>query len=197
MNWWQTLVHQMLQTTWLEAMAAATGVTSVWWGYKENILVFPVGIVSVLCYVFIGFNYRLYADAGVNAYYFAMSIYGWIHWSDTKSGKGQIPITRLSPSERDLALFIFFVSFFVIRIALSFTPSDLPTWDAFTTSSAITAMWLMARKKIEHWIFWLICDLSSIPLYAYKGLYFTSIQFLLFTIIATLGLLSWQKKLRT
>ncbi|MBV6645704.1 MAG: nicotinamide riboside transporter PnuC, partial [Cyclobacteriaceae bacterium] len=132
---------------------------------------------------------------GVNAYYFAMSVYGWYHWTDTKSEKKQIPITQCNWKEHFIAFSIMGISFLLIRFGLDFTDSDVPNLDAITTATAITGMWLMARKKVENWIYWIITDIIATPLYFYKGLIFFSFQFFVFTILATWGYFSWRKKL--
>jgi nicotinamide mononucleotide transporter len=196
MEWWSGFTNQLLQTSWLEAIAVVTGIGSVWYSKQENILVYPVGIVSVLIYVYLAWEYKLYADSGVNFYYFLMSLYGWYNWKHTNVQADQIPITRSSLGGHVLNFSVFFMAFLLLSLVLmNYTDSDVPIWDALTTSAAVTAMWLMARKKIEHWMFWILCNLISIPLYTYKGLPFTSFQFIVFTIIAALGWFSWRKKL--
>ena len=124
-----------------------------------------------------------------------MSIYGWYHWMDTGSGKVQIPITVNNLKENIISLCLMIGAFIMIRFGLDFTDSDVPTWDAVSTAAPITAMWLMARKKLEHWIFWILTDVLAIPLYIYKGLPLTSLQYLIWTIIAIWGYFSWRKKL--
>jgi len=196
MDYWDSFQQQLYQTTILEAIAVLFGLLSVWYSKQENILVYPTGIVSVLIYIYITFNYKLYADMGINGYYFIMSVYGWYHWTDTKTDRAQIPITRNSKVENLISLGIVTASFLLIRFGLDYTDSDVPTFDAITTSTAIAGMWLMARKKIENWIAWVITDLISIPLYIYKGLPLTSLQFLVFTILATWGYFSWRAKIK-
>ncbi len=197
MEWWMNFLEQLLNTSWLEAIAVITGIGSVWFSRQESILVYPVGIVSVLIYVYLAWMYQLYADSGVNFYYFVMSLYGWWNWKHTRDETEQIPISRSNSREHLINGFVFVASFILLGFVLTkFTDSDVPMWDAFTTAAAITAMWLMAQKKIEHWIFWLICNLSSIPLYTYKGLPFTSFQFVIFTILSVMGWTSWSRKLK-
>lgn len=189
------LLEQMYQTTWLEAVAVFFGLLSVWYSKQENILVYPTGIVSVLIYIYLTLEYKLYADMGINGYYFVMSVYGWYHWTDSEN-KPQIPVTSNSKKQNVISILFFIVSFIVIRTVLVyFTDSDVPNWDSITTSFALVGMWLMAEKKIENWIAWIITDIISVPLYLYKGLPFTAFQFLVFTVLATWGYFSWRKTL--
>lgn len=197
MNIWQGFLDQLLQTGPLEFIAVLTGIASVWFSKQEKILVYPFGIISVTSYIFITYQSKLYADTGINAYYLVMSIFGWWNWKNTKDlGANQIPITKSTPRGHiiNVATFIFAVIFIYIML-IKFTDSDVPLIDSMTTGLAITAMYLMALKKIEHWIFWIGCNLISIPLYIYKELPFTSFQFIVFTYIAIMGWISWKRKL--
>ena len=196
MEWWNIFIEQLLATTWYEGVAVVSGIASVYFSWNENILVYPTGIVGVLITVYIAWEHGLYADAGVNFYYFLISLYGWYHWTDTQNSSAQIPIGSNTRNENFISLTIFILAFIVpVMVLINFTNSEVPYWDSLTTSSAITAMWLMARKKIEHWIFWMVCNITSIPLYIYKGLPFIGFQFLIFTILAIAGWVSWRKKL--
>lgn len=196
MSFWQIVLQQLFASSWLEITAVVFGLMSVWYSKQENILVYPTGIVSVLIYLYITFEYKLYADTGINGYYLIMSIYGWYHWTHPNDNSPQISITINSNKENIISALILIVAFISIRFGLNYTDSDVPIWDALTTSTAITGMWLMARKKIENWIAWIITDLISVPLYLYKGLPFTAIQFLIFTILAIWGFFSWKNKLK-
>lgn len=191
------IISGIIQTSTFEWIAVATGLMSVWFSMKENILVYPFGIVSVLIYVYFGFQYQLYADMGVNSYYFVMSVYGWYYWTNTKDDSvTQIPITQNTNKDWVISVSILITSFLIlVFVLMNFTDSDVPIWDATTTCFAILGMWLMAQKKIENWIAWIITDLISIPLYFYKGLVLTSFQFLFFTGLAIAGYLTWKKSM--
>lgn len=188
----------LLAMTWLEGIAVFFGIASVMYSIREKIWVYPTGIISTLIYVWICLEYKLYADMGINAYYFSMSIFGWYVWTHPKEGKTELPVTWLKPKGWLIAIVIFAVSYGLLAFVLSnFTDSDVPYWDSFTTASAFVGMWLMAKKKVENWIAWIITDLVSVPLYFYKGLVLTSFQFLFFTVLAVLGLLAWIKSAKT
>ena len=192
------LAEGLQQLSWLEGLAVFMGILSVYFSTKQHIWVYPTGIVSVLIYVWICFNYGLYADMGINAYYFGMSIYGWYLWNTPKKGGETLAVTWLDAKGWLVSLAIFFGSFLLlVFVLLEFTDSTVPYWDSFTTASAFVAMWLMAKKKVENWIFWILADLVSIPLYFHKGLLLTSFQYLFFTGLAIAGLLTWIKAFKT
>jgi nicotinamide mononucleotide transporter len=192
----QTFYDNILASTWLEATAVITGLLSVWFAKKENILVYPIGIISVLIYVYLCFSVKLYADMSINAFYFVMSIYGWVKWSYKTGDKPARPITRATRLEWFYSgagvIVFFFVLYFILK---NYTDSNVPFWDAFTTAIFIIGMWLMALKKIENWLAWIVGDLICIPLFASKGLILTSFQFTVFLILAVAGYVEWKKKL--
>jgi nicotinamide mononucleotide transporter len=191
---WEGIKEGVAAMTWLEAVAVFFGIASVFYSIKKNILVFPTGMISTIIYVYICLKYKLYADMGINAYYFAMSIYGWYLWSRPTNGNPELPVTWLSKKGLIRSLLLFLASYGALYFVLAnYTDSDVPYWDSFTTASAFVGMWLMAKKKVENWIAWIITDIVSVPLYFYKGLMLTSFQFLFFTVLATIGLIEWIK----
>ena len=195
MDWiLEAFIAGLEHMTWLEGIAVFFGVASVYFSMKENILVFPTGIVSTLIYVWICIQVGLYADMGINAYYFSMSIYGWFVWLRPTDAGETLPVTWLNKNGIISSLLLFIGSFIVlVFVLIQFTDSNVPYWDSFTTASAFVGMYLMAKKKVENWIAWIITDLVSVPLYFYKGLILTSFQFLFFTVLAVLGLIAWIK----
>ena len=191
------IITGVQQTTLLEFIATIMGVASVFCSMQRSVWVYPTGIVSVVIYVYLAATYKLYADAGVNFYYFLMSIYGWYNWASGEMETGQVLVTVNNFKENLISLAILVVSFVTLsQILDNFTDSDVPYWDAATTSFAILGMWLMARKKLENWIAWIITDILSVPLYFHKGLVFTSFQFAIFTIMATIGFFIWRSSLK-
>jgi len=188
--------QNILGTSWLEAVAVLFGLLSVWFAKKENILVYPTGIVSVMIYVYICFFAGLYADMGINFFYFIMSLYGWYKWTRKDQSDHHIPITKNSFSQHLVSIAAAVVFFFILQYVLTnYTDSTVPNWDSTTTAIFIVGMWLMAQKKIENWIFWIIGDIISIPLYFHKGLVLTSFQFTVFLVIAIAGYIEWRNKL--
>lgn len=180
----------------LEFIAVIFGLLSPWFSMKNNILVYPTGIVSTLIYVYILAVYGLLGDLLINAYYFAMSIYGWYVWTRKTDPTHYTPITTTDRKERLTAIGLFFASgIFVFLVYQIFDKWNVWTAyvDTLTTALFFTGMWLMAKKKLENWIIWIIADLISIPLYFYKGLIFSAVLFFIMTIIAIFGYYAWKK----
>ncbi len=197
----QQIISQFLndihQTTWLEFIAVVTGIASVIYSRKENILVYPVGLLSTGIFVLIYIEHGLYADASVNFYYTVMSIIGWMMWARKKDGIKTLSVTASSIKERISSFVFFAVCWIVLYFLLSrFTDSVVPLADSFTSAAAYTGMWLMNKKKLENWIWWIITDLASVPLNFYKHLVFTSFQYLVFLILAVMGYITWRKKIQ-
>lgn len=190
------LKQNILLMSWSEAIAVFTGLLSVWYAKKESILVYPTGIVSVLIYVFLCLKVKLYAEAGINFYYFVMSVYGWWSWSKVDLQKEHIHISKNNFKEQIITISLLVVIYSVLFFVLSnFTDSNVPGLDSLTTSLFFVAMWLMAKKKIENWTLWLIGDIICIPLFFYKGLMLTSFQYAVFTYLAVSGYKEWNKKI--
>ena len=182
----------------LEFFAAVLGVLSVWYAKNNKILVYPTGIISTLIYVWILLKNQLLGDLIINAYFFLMSIYGWFFWSKKDEGIFQNKISRLNLNELIFGLIVFVLVFITVKYIYNISnweKSYVSSIDTLTTAIFCSAMWFMARRKVEHWILWIIGDVISVPLYFYKGLYLTSIQYLIFTIIAILGFFTWLKEL--
>lgn len=182
----------------LEIVAVIFGLFSVWYAKKDNILVFPTGLVSTFIYVYLLWKWTLWGDMMINGYYFVMSIYGWYHWTRKKGDTVEFPISVISNHEKRIAIIIFiFTVAFVVSVYHHF--DKFTTWyayvDTFITGIFFIGMWLMAKRKIENWIFWIIGDVISIPLYFAKGFTFTSFQYIIFTIVAVYGYLEWKRTL--
>jgi nicotinamide mononucleotide transporter len=200
----QEIYHQFIDelknTSWLEFIAVVTGIASVWYSRAENILVYPVGLVNTIIYIFISVKGHLFGEASVNLYYTIMSIYGWILWTK-KNEQKQLVVQVTSSSSKEWAQqLLFFASFYlVIFFSLSylkktFAPGAIPWADAFASSTAYTGMWLMAKKKVESWYWWIATNIASIPLYFVKQYAFTSVYYMILLILAIMGLISWQQK---
>jgi nicotinamide mononucleotide transporter len=181
---------------WIEVCGAVTGLLYLLFSIRQHLLTWPVGLVTSLFYISVFFSSKFYADMGLQVYYVFISIYGWWNWLHGSASGNELHVSRT-----DLSLW---VRFFVINIFLfafiswilvSFTDSPIPYWDAFTTALSIVATWMLARKKVEHWILWIVVDSVSLVLYFIKGLYPTTLLFLVYTLLAIAGFISWNKEL--
>jgi len=191
----------LVQTTRLEAVAVIMGIVSVWYSRKENILVFPTGIINTSLFIYLSYKGHLLGEASVNLYYTIMSIYGWYWWTRKKEDQVtnalQITISNTTQRVQQVLVFIGFYAilfFGLLYLKNNFAPDAIPWADALASASAYTAMWLMAKKKVESWIWWIITNITSIPLYFIKGYAFTSFQFIVLLILAIAGLITWNKK---
>ncbi len=182
----------------LEIIAVIFGFLSVWYSKQENILVYPTGIISTLIFVYLLWQWGLLGDMMINAYYFSMSIYGWYVWTRKVDAVHFTPVTTMTKKEHVYAILLFFGTLLFVYLVYDYFDrwTDWSAYlDTFTTGIFFVGMWLMARKKLENWIFWIVGDLISVPFYFYKGLTITSLQYFLFTIIAVYGYISWKKSL--
>ena len=196
----QAFISGIRQTTPLEFIAVVFGIASVFFSKKENIWVYPIGLVSTIIYIYISLKGNLFGEVSVNIYYTIMSIYGWILW--TKKDAQQhliVHITKSTPREWRIQLSIFSIFYLVIYVCLywlqrNFAPGAIPWADAFASATAYTGMWLMAKKKVESWIWWILTNMASIPLYFVKGYVFTSVQYVVLLILAIAGLIEWTNR---
>ena len=184
----------------LEITGVIFGLMSVWYAKKDNILVFPTGIISTTIFIYLLWEWKLLGDFTINIYYSIMSVYGWYHWSRKKEGETEFPIAHISKNEKAWAVGIFVLTTIVVVMIYTFF-DKFTSWtayvDTFTTGLFFVGMWLMAKRKIEHWVLWIVGDIISVPLYFYKGYTFTSLQYFIFTIIAFYGYIEWKKILNS
>ena len=200
-NLLQSIYDGLMHTGWVEGVAVIAGIVSVWYSKKENILVYPTGLVNTIFYIYLSYKGHLLGEASVNLYYTIMSLYGWYLWTRKKEDL-QTPALQITISNKKewLQQIVFFASFYIlIFVSLkfakaAFAPEAIPWADAFASATAYTGMWLMAKKKVESWIWWILTNIASIPLYFIKGYAFTSVQFIVLLILAFAGLLSWRRK---
>ena len=179
----------------LELIAVFFGLLSVWFSKNNNVLVYPTGIINTSIFVYLLVKWELLGDMIINVYYFLMSIYGWYYWTRKSNNIGYTPITRMHSTDIKIILVIIISS----ALFVSYLYSFFEKWSGFvsyvdiiTTAIFFAGMWLMARRKIESWFFWILGDIISVPLYFVKGLAFSSFQYLIFTFIAIAGYYKWK-----
>ena len=182
----------------LEAVAFVFGIMSVYYAKKANILVYPTGIICTVITVYILYVNGYLGDMMMNFYYSVMSIYGWWNWSRKRDDKYIVPISRTTQKEKIIGVILFILTMIVTYVVYKAYNYELkiPNYiDILTSGIFFTAMWYMANKKLENWTLWIIADIITIPLYAYRGLGMLSLQYLIFTILAIQGYIAWKKNL--
>lgn len=197
---WQQFITDLQHTTWYEYLAVVAGIASVWFSRVENILVYPVGLINTIIYVYISLRGSLPGEASVNLYYSVMSIYGWIIW--TRRNQSQEHVVHVLFSDRRWWIYQlgFFAAFYVVifvsltYLKKDFAPGAIPWADAFASATAFTGMWLMTRKKVESWWWWIATNIASIPLYFVKHYVFTSVYYIILLVMAVSGLLQWMQR---
>ncbi|MGY5354104.1 nicotinamide riboside transporter PnuC [Wenyingzhuangia sp. IMCC45467] len=182
----------------LEAIAFVFGIASVVYSKKENILVYPVGLVATVITVYLLYKAQYFGDMMMNFYYSVMSVYGWWNWSRKKDNKTVVPISRTTVLEKIIGVLLVIITMVITYEVYEYFGYEIKPEnyiDIFTSGIFFTGMWYMAKKKIENWTLWIFADLITVPLYAYRGLGMLSLQYLIFTILAVQGYLAWKKSL--
>lgn len=199
LDFWEKFISNVQQTSWQEWVSTVTQIASVWYARKNNVLVYPTGIVGVLLAAYLYFfdsHPPLYADGTLNIYYFLMSVYGWYNWVQKKDAEQlTYPISWCSKRELSIGTLVFLVSWGIIYFTLvKMTNSNTPILDSLVSSSAVVAMWWMAKRKIENWLAWIASNIIAIPLNFYKEFYLFTLMYVLFLALAIWGFIEWKKQ---
>ena len=195
----EKLLVNIQQTKWPEWVSTVTQIASVWYARKNNVLVYPTGIIGVLLAAWLYFfdsHPPLYADGVLNIYYFVMSVYGWYNWVQKKDADHlTYPISWCTRKELSLGMLLFLVSWGAIYFTLiKITDSNTPILDSLVSSTAVVAMWWMAKRKIENWLAWIVSNIVAIPLNFYKEFYLFTLMYFLFLVLALWGYIDWKKQ---
>ena len=199
LGFWEKFFSNVQQTSWQEWVSTITQLASVWYARKNNVLVYPTGIIGVLLAAYLYFfdsHPPLYADGTLNIYYFVMSLYGWYNWVQKKDADHlTYPISWCSKRELSIGLLVFMASWGAIYFALvKMTNSNTPILDSLVSSSAVVAMWWMAKRKIENWLAWIASNIVAVPLNFYKEFYLFTLMYVLFLVMAVWGFIEWKKQ---
>ena len=201
MSFFQPFIEGLQSAALIEYVAVISGISSVWFSKKENIWVYPVGLINTTIYIYLSAKASLFGESAVNGYYTIMSLYGWWRWLQ-KNQSGSDYQLKISFSDRrwiTLQITFFVTLFILIYAALFFLKENfyadaVPWADSLATASAFTGMWLMTRKKVESWYWWILTNIISVPLYIYKGYSLTGIYYFILLILAIAGLREWNNK---
>ncbi len=199
------MVIDWIHDHWMELFGTFFAFVYLYLSVRENIWLWVTGFLTSLLYLVVFFNERLYADMGLQLYYLLISVYGWFawKWGRAKSGRKKMPINTVNLKMGAKLFGMGIIIYLVVVLALLKLPeilniesSDLPFWDAFTTTGGIIATWMLTRKMIEHWLIWIVVDLVSSGMYLYKNLEVTVILYLVYTFVAVFGYLEWRRKMK-
>ncbi|MEA3494492.1 MAG: nicotinamide riboside transporter PnuC [Bacteroidota bacterium] len=192
-------VVDWVSTNYIELIAASLGLIAISLQIKQNIWYWLVSIVMVSLYIYVYIQAKLYADMSLQIYFLVISFYGWYYWlyGNKKNKKKEATVSKINKKSYIIISLIAIVFFWGIAwILKSYTDSDIPYWDSFTTTLSFIATWMLARKYIENWLVWIVADFVSIGIYIYKGLYPTTVLFIVLTILAFVGYSHWLKDLK-
>jgi len=199
------MVNEWLQSHWMEVVGTVFALIYLYFSVRENIWLWVTGFVSSFFYLIVFYEGQLYADMGLQFYYLVISVYGWMvwQWGRKVSGGPKMPISRMKASTGIKLLVVGVLVYLVILATLIKLPeildipsSDLPYWDAFTTTGGILGTWMLARKMLENWLVWIVVDLVSSGMYVYKGLDVTVLLYLVYTTVAVIGYRQWRRKMK-
>lgn len=199
---YERFVYGMQHTSWLEYIAVFTGIASVWLSKIENIWLYPIGLVSTIIYTWLSLDAHLPGEASVNIYYTVMSIYGWMLWAKRDAQQHHMVMIKYSSKKEWQQQLLFFgACYMALFVALTwlrtiFSPEIIPWADALASATAYTGMWLMAKKKVESWYWWIATDIASIPLYFVKHYVFTGVYYSILLFMAIAGLIAWSRRAR-
>ena len=180
----------------LEFIVFVFGILSVWCAKKENIWVYPTGLIATVISTYLLYVAGYLGDMLINAYFSMMSVYGWYVWAKGGNTDNYLPITRTNRNEKIIGIVLFFVTIFVVFGIYNLFDYEIKKdnyIDILASGIFFTGMWYMAHKKIENWTLWIIGDIIMVPLLAYRGLGILSLQYLIFTILAISAYLEWKK----
>jgi nicotinamide mononucleotide transporter len=190
----ELFIEQIKETTWVQWLAVALGVAEVLLARSNNIWLYPTGIMATLLSILLLMEVQLYAESALNVYYVVMSIYGWLHWIKKRDAP-PVKITYSNKNEWLISLAISLGGWAVLYVLLkNFTPSNVPVWDAFVSSTAWAGMWLLARRKMENWVFLNISNLFAIPLLFYKKLPMFAVLTMFLFVVAIFGYFEWRRQ---
>lgn len=193
------LVIDWISTNYFELIAAGLGFIAIFLQIKQNIWYWLVSIIMVSMYIYIYIASKLYADMSLQVYYLIISFYGWYMWlfgNKLNNHRSELKVSRITKEMVAILGIVAMLLFILIAwILITFTNSDLPYWDSFTTALSFVATWMLARKVLENWLIWIVVDAVSVGIYIYKDLYPTAVLFLFLSVLAIVGYKKWKMDL--
>lgn len=183
-------------STLLEAISVVTGALCVWLTVRESLWNFPISLVNVSAFFVVFFKARLFADASLQVVYFGLTLYGWYLWLYGGNQKSALRVSRSTPRSMLTVAVTCVALTFTLWFVLRLVGGSASFFDAITTALSLCAQWLLDRKRVENWFYWIAADLIYIPLYAYKHLYLTAGLYAVFLAMCFIGVREWRESLR-
>ncbi|MDO1444733.1 nicotinamide riboside transporter PnuC [Rhodocytophaga aerolata] len=191
----EEIIHYIGQN-WLEIAGVITGFICVYLNAKENIWGWPLGIISCFLYIFIMYNARFYADMWLQVVYVFLNAYGWYQWLYGGENQTELKVTNASRQQLGVLLPVGVLATGAAYYYFStFTDAAQPFWDSFNTAFSLVAVYLQAKKKLESWILWIMVDIIYIPLFFFRGLHLTSLLYIAYLVLATMGYILWRRSM--
>jgi nicotinamide mononucleotide transporter len=202
------IIPDWLLTNYIEIFGAVTGIIYVFLEIRQNIWLWPVGIITSAVYIWVFFTNKFYADMSLQGYYLVISCLGWYWWARGKKGrmgerenggmeereKNELEVTRLGLKTGIILAIVFVLLYAIMWLVLTrLTDSPVPARDSFITSLSIVATWMLARKIYEHWFLWIVVNFVSAVLFITRGLYPTAVLYVVYGIMSFAGLVAWKK----
>ncbi len=179
-----------------EVLGFVSGAWCVWLVVKENIWNWPIGIANNIFFIFLFVDARLYGDMVLQVIYIGLGGLGWYWWLHGGSARGRLEVSRVGRRELALVGLLLVGATLGLMLGLQAINGAVPFLDALTTTLSLAAQYLLTRKLIENWYLWIAADIIYVGLYAYKGLYLTSLLYALFLVMCLVGLATWRKAVR-
>ncbi|WP_183557199.1 nicotinamide riboside transporter PnuC [Mucilaginibacter sp. SP1R1] len=190
----QHIIQEIKQTGYLEWTGALTGIACVYLAAKQSIWNWPISIISVLAYLVVFYESKLFGDAGLQIYFLGTSIYGWYFWLK-KQERHEKPLSSLTSKQYMAVIATTLLLSGLLGLFLhKFTSTNVPYIDGFCTAISFIAQLLMTRKILQNWALWIFVDACYIPLYIYKSLYVTAILYMILFVLACIGYADWLRE---
>jgi nicotinamide mononucleotide transporter len=192
------IFFQWVESNWVELLGAILGLLYILLSIRQNKWCWPIGLLTSVLYIYVFLVTKFYADMLLQVYYVGASIFGWYNWTyGGKNGRKVLPVRWVKLREWAWIAAVTTALFIIMAYVLKYhTDSPIPYWDAFTTAGSFVATWMLAKKMIENWLFWIVVDAVSLGLYIYKGLYATVVLFVVYTFLAIIGYMQWRNELK-
>ncbi|HEX2920201.1 MAG TPA: nicotinamide riboside transporter PnuC [Bacteroidales bacterium] len=196
-------ISRWLMSNYIEVFGAVTGIVYVLLEIRQNIWLWPLGIITSAVYIWVFFVNKFYADMSLQCYYLIISVLGWYWWTrksmkDADEDQRSLYVSRIKLRTGILVFSVFILLYFLIWFVLQrFTDSPVPEWDSFITSLSIVATWMLARKIYEHWYLWIVVNSASALIFFTRELYPTMILYFVYGVMSLVGMREWKKTIRT